>query len=641
MKGTKAGTTFSYSSNYWTDQTTTLNTSSLSNDVSAEAKFNAFNYLPVTQLTGVFRDRDSNAFNASGSGSWGTNLFAGHTWAATVLSQTMFTRFTTNTNLLDGTGTTPSNFELYRETNSSSGKLVFPYMTGYYRYGFNNTVGKSYRWGTAFNNENTLANFGSADVGSGIGMDGNSAASVITFSDGFAFGPNGGTGQNNPGTSVVASGFQIWGKMATPSLAAPATLTRTNLGDGSVRLNIGAVGAATEYAVQYKTTAQQWDAATTVRLTSPSASTPSATLTGLTSGTYDFRVWSRATNNSSNTAISLLSQSVDSSAPTISTISISSTPGADSIYGAGETITATLGWSETVTVSGAPRIPIQGLTSKFLTYSAGSGSTSLTFSYVVTSGDVDRDGISLSTNTLALNSGSITDAALNSASLTHVAIYNSLLLRVDGSPPVPGTPQTSSNGSTISITYDETLSATAPQTSAFSVLVNSVSNSVSSVSISGQTIELSLNFSIVSSATVTLAYADPSSGNDTNAIQDEAGNDAPSISTISVTNLSTSTSNTSAAISLNPASTTANFRTVTTIRVTTNTAGRVDFYQFGKIIPNCRNIATSSNIANCSWRPSVQNFTHLTARFRPTGSGFQVTQSEVLRIYVIKRAGLR
>jgi hypothetical protein len=172
-------------------------------------------------------------------------------------------------------------------------------------------------------------------------------------------------------------------------------------------------------------------------------------------------------------------------------------------------------------------------------------------------------------------------------------------------------------------------------------LVNSVSNSVSSVSISGQTIELALNFSIVSSATVTLAYADPSSGNDTNAIQDEAGNDAPSISTISVTNFSTSTSNTSAAISLNPASTTANFRTVTTIRVTTNTAGRVDFYQFGKIIPNCRNIATVSNIANCSWRPSVQNFTSLTARFRPTGSGFQVTQSEVLRIYVIKRAGLR
>jgi uncharacterized repeat protein (TIGR02059 family) len=637
MKGTRTGTSFTYSSTQWTNQTTTLNTDSLSDDVSTEAKFDAFNHLPVTRLVAVFKDRSSQAFNTSGSGDLGTNLFGGHTWSEIVTSTTMFSRFTSNSNIVDGSGYT-GRFTIHRETNASNGKLVFPYQTGWTRYGFNNTTGYSYRWGTTSNNESSM---GSNDSVSGIGMDSYSAAGVVSYSDNLTVGPNGSSGLVNPGNMILQSGFQIWGKMATPSLAAPATLTRTNLGDGSVRLNIGAVGAASEYAVQYKTSAQQWSSATTVRLTSPSASTPSATLTGLTSGTYDFRVWSRATNNSSNTAVSLLSQSVDSSAPTISTISISSTPGADSIYGAGETITATLGWSETVTVSGAPRIPLQGLTSKFLTYSAGSGSTSLTFTYVVTSGDVDRDGISLSANTLALNSGSITDAALNSASLTHVAISNSLLLRVDGSPPVPDTPQTSSNGSTITITYDETLSATAPQTSAFTVLVNSVSNSVSSVSISGQTIELSLNFSIVSSATVTLAYADPSSGNDTNAIQDEAGNDAPSISTISVTNFSTSTSNTSAAISLNPASTTANFRTVTTIRVTTNTAGRVDFYQFGKIIPNCRNIATVSNIANCSWRPSVQNFTSLTARFRPTGSGFQVTQSEVLRIYVIKRAGLR
>jgi uncharacterized repeat protein (TIGR02059 family) len=259
----------------------------------------------------------------------------------------------------------------------------------------------------------------------------------------------------------------------------------------------------------------------------------------------------------------------------------------------------------------------------------------------VTSGDVDRDGISLSANSLALNSGSIADGALNSASLTHVAISNSLLLQVDGSPPVAGTPQTSSNGSSISITYDETLSATAPQASAFTVMVNSVSNAVTSVSISDRTIQLSLTFSILGSSTVTLAYADPTAGNDASAIQDEAGNDAAAITTSSVTNLSTATSNTSAAISLNPASTTALFRTVTTIRVTTNTAGRVDFYQSGKIIPNCRNITTSANIANCSWKPMVQNYVNLTARFRPTGSGFQNSQSDVLRIYVTKRVGLR
>ncbi len=641
MKGTKTSTNFNYSSTNWTSQSTTLNTNSLSDDVATDAKFDSFNYLPVTKVLGVFKDRNSYPFNSSGSGVYGTNLFGGHTWKEDISAQSMFTRFTTNGILYSQTSTM-TRYDLYRETNSSSGKLVFAYQTGYAKYGFAYSFGSAtYRWGIAFNNENDDPRIDSSDAQAGIGLSSYGAASVFSYSDSLGYSINGGTGQLNGTTATYPSGFQIWGKMATPSLAAPATLTRTNLGDGSIRLNIGAVGAATEYAVQYKTTAQQWDASTTVRLTSPSASTPSATLTGLASGTYDFRVWSRATNNSSNTAVSLLNQSVDSSAPTVSSISITSTPGADSIYGAGETITATVGWSETVTVSGSPRIPIQGLSSKFLTYSSGSGSTSLTFNYVVTSGDVDRDGISLTANSLALNSGSIVDAGLNSASLTHVAISNSLLLQVDGSPPVAGTPQTSSSGSSISITYDETLSATAPQASAFTVLVNSVSNAVTSVSITDRTIQLSLTFSILGSSTVTLAYADPTAGNDASAIQDEAGNDATAITTTSVTNLSTATSNTSAAISLNPASTTAVFRTVTTIRVTTNTAGRVDFYQLGKIIPNCRNIATSANVANCSWKPMVQNYVNLTARFRPTGSGFQNSQSDVLRIYVTKRVGLR
>ena len=331
----------------------------------------------------------------------------------------------------------------------------------------------------------------------------------------------------------------------------------------------------------------------------------------------------------------------DTTAPVISNFSITSAPGADSIYGAGEILTATLGFSETVTVTGSPRIPIQGLTTKFLTYSSGSGTPTLTFTYVVTSGDVDRNGIAISADSLSLNSGSLTDSALNSATLSHVAISNTLSLQVDGSAPVAGTPQTSTNGSYITITYDETLSATAPTVGAFSVSVNGVSNSVSSVSISGQSIQLTLSFSVISTASVTLAYIDPTSGNDTNAIQDEAGNDAASITTTSVTNLSTSSSNTSASIALNPAAMTAVFRTVTTIRVSTNTAGRVDFYQSGKIIPSCRNIATSANVASCSWRPMVQSYVALTARFRPTGSGFTNSNSSTLTIFVTKRPGLR
>jgi hypothetical protein len=346
MKGTRAGTSFWYNSPQWTSDTTTLNTNSLSDDVTTEAKFDAFNNLPVTRLVAVFKDRASNVFNTSGSGDLGPNSFGGHTWAETVTSTTMFTRFTTNSNLHDASGYS-GRFSIHRETNVSNGKLVFPYQTGWTRYGFNNTTGYNYRWGTTSNNESSM---GSNDSGSGIGLDANSASAIVSYSDNLTVGPNGTSGATNPGTSNSPSGFQIWGRMANPSIATPATLTRSNPGDGSIRLNIGAVAAATEYAIQYKLSATStWSGATTLRLTSPNASTPSATISGLATGTYDFRVWSRATNNSSATARSLLNESVDLTSPTFT--SSSSFSAAENILSSANAATIKVSESATVTIS--------------------------------------------------------------------------------------------------------------------------------------------------------------------------------------------------------------------------------------------------------------------------------------------------
>lgn len=346
MKGTRSGTSFWYDSTQWTNSTTVLNTSSLSDDVSTEAKFHAFNNLPVTRLVAVFKDRASNAFNTNGSGDLGTNSFGGHTWSENVISTTMFSRFTTNSNLHDASGYS-GRYTIHRETNSSSGKLVFPYQTGWTRYGFNNTTGYNYRWGTTSNNEGSM---GTNDSGSGIGLDANSASAIVSYSDNLTVGPNGGSGSVNPGTFNYPSGFQIWGRMANPSIATPATLTRTNISAGSIRLNIGAVAAASEYAVQYKLSATPtWSSATTLRLTSPNASTPSATISGLATGTYDFRVWSRATNNSSATAVSLTNQVVDVTAPTFT--SSSSFSAAENILSSANAATIKVSESATVTSS--------------------------------------------------------------------------------------------------------------------------------------------------------------------------------------------------------------------------------------------------------------------------------------------------
>lgn len=316
MKGTKTSTSFTYSSSYWTNATTTLSTSSLSDDVSTDAKFNAFNYLPVTRIAAVFEDRSSQAFNASGSGDYGTNSFAGHTWTEAISSQTMLSRFNTNSNIVAGSGTWTS-YSKYRETNSASGKLVFPYQTGYVQYGYANENGQSYRWGVTFNNESSQ---GSNDSVSGIGLASYSAAGVLSYSDSLSYTVNGSTGSNNGGTQTLQSGFQIWGKMASGTLAAPASLTQSQQSSSSSRISWGSVASATEYVVQYKTGAQSWSQGSTVRVSSPSAS-PSALLTGLTESSYNLRIWARGANNTYGSASGSITMTLDQSAPTLTSSS--------------------------------------------------------------------------------------------------------------------------------------------------------------------------------------------------------------------------------------------------------------------------------------------------------------------------------
>jgi Concanavalin A-like lectin/glucanases superfamily len=75
--------------------------------------------------------------------------------------------------------------------------------------------------------------------------------------------------------------------------------------------------------------------------------------------------------------------------------------------------------------------------------------------------------------------------------------------------------------------------------------------------------------------------------------------------------------------------TSATYRTAGTITATTTLAGKVTFYDHGKAIPGCRNVATNgSNIATCTWKPSLHGATTVTAIAKPTntyvsnGSGY-------------------
>lgn len=89
---------------------------------------------------------------------------------------------------------------------------------------------------------------------------------------------------------------------------------------------------------------------------------------------------------------------------------------------------------------------------------------------------------------------------------------------------------TSADGSKVILTYDEILSNTSAAIGAFSVMVGGSARGVTGVAVNGNKVELTLASAVANGETVTVTYNDPTGGNDANALQDTAGNDAASIS---------------------------------------------------------------------------------------------------------------
>src|SRR5439155_1647472 len=108
---------------------------------------------------------------------------------------------------------------------------------------------------------------------------------------------------------------------------------------------------------------------------------------------------------------------VDGIRPTVSTVTSTS---ANGTYKIGDVIAVTVGFSETVTVTGTPTLTLAtaGGVNEAVNYTSGSGTNTLTFNYTVQAGDTSPDLDYLSTSAVALNGGTIKDGAGNSAALT-------------------------------------------------------------------------------------------------------------------------------------------------------------------------------------------------------------------------------
>ena len=112
---------------------------------------------------------------------------------------------------------------------------------------------------------------------------------------------------------------------------------------------------------------------------------------------------------------------IDNTVPTVTTLAFSPTTIAN-YYPNGSTVSYTATFSEPVYVTGSPQIAMTLTTGglKNATYSGGSGTTTLLFSYTVTQTDFDKDGYVFGPAILP-NSGTIKDGAGNDATLTYNA----------------------------------------------------------------------------------------------------------------------------------------------------------------------------------------------------------------------------
>ncbi|MBV2263517.1 MAG: cadherin domain-containing protein, partial [Thauera sp.] len=127
----------------------------------------------------------------------------------------------------------------------------------------------------------------------------------------------------------------------------------------------------------------------------------------------------------------------DEIAPVVTKLELSSGTGAvNKIFNAGDTVTATVTFSEAVTVTGQPQLALSiGGTTVLADFADVSG-RSIRFTYTIESGQVDLDGISIDADSLRLEGATIQDIAGNHAVPTHAAVAANGDFRVDTTAPV-------------------------------------------------------------------------------------------------------------------------------------------------------------------------------------------------------------
>ena len=240
-----------------------------------------------------------------------------------------------------------------------------------------------------------------------------------------------------------------------------------------------------------------------------------------------------------NAALGLSNEAVtnntgDTTAPAVSRVEITSRPERNATYAAGKEIAVTVTFSETVVVTGTPRLNLDvGGINRPAAYRSGTGAAAV-FIYMVADGESDTDGVSIEANSLTLNGGRIRDGANNNALLTHDGLAADAGHKVDGiKPALAANGGAVVNGATLTLTYGEALDVSStPLALAFTVNIEGAERTVSRVAVSGSAVTLTLEPEVGVGQAAQLTYRVPGA----NLIQDTVGNAARAITNRTVEN---------------------------------------------------------------------------------------------------------
>ena len=226
-------------------------------------------------------------------------------------------------------------------------------------------------------------------------------------------------------------------------------------------------------------------------------------------------------------------QDVDDTDPTVSGIEITSDPGSDRTYAAEDDIQVTVTFSETVEVTGTPRLRLElGGGRRTAAYGGGTGTAALVFTYEVAGGESDTDGVGVEGD--SLSGGTIRDGSDNDAVLDHDGLAADAGHKVDGvKPELAASGGAVVDGTTLALTYDEPLDGSSrPETGDFTVSGGDQARTVTGVRVNGSAVVLTLDAGAEHEERGIQVSYTPG----TNPIRDMPGNQAEALSREPVTN---------------------------------------------------------------------------------------------------------